>query len=507
MIDPLNSQFEVNDRGGEYYTKLRTMHTRINQLISEFNALAGDHATAAQGQLAETAYADRFKWDGSPAALANPAAGRASLQLGSSATRPASDFATYHQGSLAEEAHTDRFKWNGSAEGLNAAVGRVSLGLGSAATQSATNFATAAQGVLAQTAIQPGHFSIVGANLAELPTPSDTRYLQFHSGGGVSMLTAVQFLAAIGASSGMANPMTSEGDLIIGGVGGAPTRLPAHSGNGVLLAANQGAVNYFIQGSDVFDFGRWARGRRTTAIVSSISDFNIDLEGGIHVGAGADYWISPTVNQGTHPVWEGFDVTEYRLQDFRIGGSTGSTNSTRYQLAIPNISSVEARDNAYLQIRFKQSGTSSSETWGPWRPVGAGSSGGDSHRYAPVLNATSAMQVSNNINIELDASEFNFFFINGWPSAVTAENPNSGGSYNIDITGLVSGSEKVVSGHIHTLRLGRKPAVNITASGYTVNWIAVPTFKNTATGTDLIHYYVSPLRPDVLNLSLIDTRA
>lgn len=176
MIDPLSSQFEVNDRGGEYYAKLHTMHTRINQLISEFNALAGDHATAAQGLLAETAYADRFKWDGSPAALANPAAGRASLQLGSSATRPASDFATYHQGSLAEEAHTDRFKWNGSADGLNAAVGRVSLGLGSAATQSVTQFATAAQGALAQTAIQPDDLNDFFISVNQ-PSSIDITYL------------------------------------------------------------------------------------------------------------------------------------------------------------------------------------------------------------------------------------------------------------------------------------------------------------------------------------------
>lgn len=176
MVEPLNNQFEVTDRGGEYYVKLRLIHDRVAAVIIELNTLSGDHATAAQGQLAETAYADRFKWDGSAAALANPAAGRASLQLGSAATRPSTDFATAFQGGRAETAYADRFKWDGSAAALtNPAAGRASLGLGSAATQPVSYFATAAQGALAETALQPGDIDLYNP-VINLPSEVSVQY-------------------------------------------------------------------------------------------------------------------------------------------------------------------------------------------------------------------------------------------------------------------------------------------------------------------------------------------
>jgi hypothetical protein len=44
--------------------------------------------------------------------------------------------------------------------------------------------------------------------------------------GTLSLLTATNFLLAIGASDGMANPMEDEGALVVGGTDGLPTALP-----------------------------------------------------------------------------------------------------------------------------------------------------------------------------------------------------------------------------------------------------------------------------------------
>lgn len=153
MIQPLGNQFDVNDRGGEYYEKLRNIHTRLSEVISDFNKLSANHATAAQGALAETAHAQRLWWDGSASALTNPAVGRASLQLGSSATRPATDFATASQGSLA------------------------------------------------QSAMQPGSFTVVGNAFRQIATPTAERFTRINANGSLSLLSASELLSTLGGSS------------------------------------------------------------------------------------------------------------------------------------------------------------------------------------------------------------------------------------------------------------------------------------------------------------------
>lgn len=394
--------------------------------------------------------ANSLKWDGSP--VPNPAAARASLQLGSAAVRPSTDFATAHQGDKADGA------------------------------------------------LQANAVSAVGQGLIALPAPAGARFLRVNANGSVSPLTAAEFLAAIGA---VGNPLQSPGDLIVGGAGGVPTKLSI-PGTGVvaeILAVSNGALGYYPQNSNAFDFGRWTRGRTTTANVSSNPDFNIDLEGGIHVSTGADYWISTTTNQGTHPVWEGFSVANYRLQDFRIAGGTGSSNGTKYQIAIPNIESEAIRDNAYLQIRFKQNGESSSETWGPWKPLG-GSSGGELIATSPVQTFTNNDAVSNVITADCDCNAYNFHLLNFRGSPF----PTNNGSFVINLNNLPDASEKVVSGHIQMVGGGRKPSLTIQADGYTMAWLAAPTFQ-AGMGIDLVSYYISPLRPTTVFLSLIDSRS
>lgn len=59
-------------------------------------------------------------------------------------------------------AYADRYKWNGGSSGLNAATGRTSLGLGTAATSNTGDFATAAQGTKADTAFGWGNHASAG---------------------------------------------------------------------------------------------------------------------------------------------------------------------------------------------------------------------------------------------------------------------------------------------------------------------------------------------------------
>jgi len=61
--------------------------------------------------------------------------------LDTAATQPTSAFATAAQGATADTAFADRLKWDGGATGLTASTGRTSLGLGTIATQDANNVA------------------------------------------------------------------------------------------------------------------------------------------------------------------------------------------------------------------------------------------------------------------------------------------------------------------------------------------------------------------------------
>jgi len=92
--------------------------------------------------------------------LANAATARTNLGLGTAATTNSTAYATAAQGATADTAYADRLKWDGGATGLVAATGRTSLGLGTAATTAATDYATAAQGAKADTALQPAAIGV-----------------------------------------------------------------------------------------------------------------------------------------------------------------------------------------------------------------------------------------------------------------------------------------------------------------------------------------------------------
>jgi len=66
---------------------------------------------------------------------------RTNLGLGTAATTNSTAYATSAQGTTADTAYADRLKWDGGATGLTASTGRTSLELGSIATQAASSVA------------------------------------------------------------------------------------------------------------------------------------------------------------------------------------------------------------------------------------------------------------------------------------------------------------------------------------------------------------------------------
>lgn len=74
--------------------------------------------------------------------LQSASTARTNLGLGTAATTSSSAYATAAQGATADSAYADRLKWDGGSTGLVAATGRTSLGLGTLATITPTGTAS-----------------------------------------------------------------------------------------------------------------------------------------------------------------------------------------------------------------------------------------------------------------------------------------------------------------------------------------------------------------------------
>ena len=74
--------------------------------------------------------------------LQSASTARTNLGLGTAATTNSTAYATAAQGATADTAYADRLKWDGGSTGLTASTGRTSLGLGTLATVSPTGTAS-----------------------------------------------------------------------------------------------------------------------------------------------------------------------------------------------------------------------------------------------------------------------------------------------------------------------------------------------------------------------------
>lgn len=247
-----------------------------------------------------------------------------------------------------------------------------------------------------------GAITDLGAEFVTMLTPEGVRFVSVNDDGTVSLLTANQFLNAIGASDGMANPMAVAGALVVGGTDGTPTEL------------EPGADGQSLQMVDGL------------------------------------------------PAWE--DPAETGISDAPSDGKTHGRKD------------------------------------GSWVEVGAGGGGIST---AALQTFSSADQVSNNITATCDCTTDNHHPLdfNGTPT------PSTAGTYTINLTNLPVATTELVVGHIEVKRAGRKTGVTIQAGGFTVAWLATPSYQSAAAGIDIIQYMINPLTPTVLRLSQVYSRS
>ncbi len=226
----------------------------------------------------------------------------------------------------------------------------------------------------------------VGSGLLALPTPEGARYIRINADGSTDQLTAQQFLLAIGASDGMANPMTTAGDMIIGGPGGLPQRL-APGPAGFILGSDGAALVQRDPMSDDFDFGRYGRQRPPSRDVISNAGFNIDTD----ILPGESVWCARDTQLGTQPPFPPGGANNYRIDDYVISPETVNGNHSRYQIATPNTGTANIRDLAAQMIRYKTYDQAPSQTsWGAWSQI----SGSRDFQIVSLPSPTQATQIT-----------------------------------------------------------------------------------------------------------------
>lgn len=266
---------------------------------------------------------------------------------------------------------------------------------------------------------------------------------------------------------GMSNPMTTEGDMIVGGAAGAPTRAAKGGNNTVWGVGSSGVLGY--------QTGHCGYGN--AILLNNTHDLNTIAPPNTARGNARFSWTG-----GSLPANVPSGYSNAYMDMF----SMGSGHEFRRQV-------IYARNSNNVIMRVS---VDSGATW-------VESRGGGGISTAPVQTFTSANEVSNNITVTCDCTVHNHHPLdfNGSPL------PSISGSYIINLTNLPTATTELVVGHIAARRIGRKSTVTIQASGFTVAWLATPSFQSGATGIDYIQYKIDPLFPTVLRLSQVYSRS
>lgn len=129
--------------------------------------------------------------------LTSASTARTNLGLGTAATTNSTAYATAAQGATADTAYADRLKWDGGSTGLTASTGRTSLGLGTLATVSPTGTASSSTflrgdnswqtvsvtptAVSDQANTSTGYFDLPAGTTAQRPGSPTSGNLRFNS--------------------------------------------------------------------------------------------------------------------------------------------------------------------------------------------------------------------------------------------------------------------------------------------------------------------------------------
>jgi hypothetical protein len=203
--------------------------------------------------------------------------------LGTAATTSSSDYATAAQGATADTAYADRLKWDGGATGLVAATGRTSLGLGSAATTSSSDYATAAQGTKADTAYGWGNHASAGyltsiADGSVTPAKLSTGHPTWDTSGNLGLGVTPSTW-----SLGKAMQIGTAGDASILGFGNQMYLSANAYYNGAWTYAANGYANRYTQASGQHQWYNAASGT-AGGTISFTQAMTLDASGNLGIG-------------------------------------------------------------------------------------------------------------------------------------------------------------------------------------------------------------------------------
>ncbi|WP_041523591.1 hypothetical protein [Gilvimarinus agarilyticus] len=140
----------------------------------------------------------------------------------------------------------------------------------------------------------------------------------------------------------------------------------------------------------------------------------------------------------------------------------------------------------------------SAGVWSGWKPVGSGSG----RKTAPVQVLTSVDEVSNDIEVDLDCSEYNVFLFDFSDVSISTS-----GAFNLNIIGVPTDEDDLFSCTIMMTGAGVKTGVNtLLNSALTAHWPSVPEYGTTRTALDIIEFYWNPLKPGQLSFYQSDER-
>jgi hypothetical protein len=161
------------------------------------------------------------------------------------------------------------------------------------------------------------------------------------------VLQIVSSVPAWATFSALTNPMTTVGDLIVGGASGAPTRLAAGTAGYVLTSGGAGvAPSWSATGTTTYTIN-WTTGAATngngTATITSASVVTLSIGAGVTAGYASGTYTAPRVRV---PMPTGVVASRFRVT-LRLASFSGKTGGTTPCVTLENTGSAASKYGMY----------------------------------------------------------------------------------------------------------------------------------------------------------------
>jgi hypothetical protein len=283
-LTPSDNSFIVGNGTNFVAENASTARTSLG-LGTAATTASTDYATAAQGASADTAYADRFKWDGGSTGLV-AATGRTSL--GVTATGADTTYA---------------YRANNLSDLASASTARTNLGLGTAATTDSTAYATAAQGTKADnalTATNPSYTGTLTGGTGVVNLGSEQFYKDASGNIGIGTSSPTEKLSIVSGAAaasyislrGNANAAGSE--FLVGQASDGTTTFVFNRANGVLSFGTNNAERMRIDTS-----GNLLVAKTATGIATAGAELSPTGDGKFTVNGNTCIYVNRLTSDGT----------------------------------------------------------------------------------------------------------------------------------------------------------------------------------------------------------------